>query len=287
MSIQIVTDSTADDPKHPEGKTLPASPFTRQNVVRLSYHLGLHEYLDGDHTPEQYRALLAESNHWPTTAAPAPMKFETVFAEITDRGDSALCIPVSHGMSRTYQSALTAAERFGDRVRVVKTHAISIGLYFLADYASNLIKTGLPLAEVAVLVQERDAHIRTVMSPRTLENLKRGGRLSTAQQLVASALNLVPMIEIGPEDGVLRAIHKSHTWKRAKEELLKCALDTPHIKQIGVMYAGNLEEALEAAAFLKSKLGVETYVCDVGRVVRTHTGEGAFGLVIDTGLDWL
>jgi fatty acid-binding protein DegV len=116
MSVKIIVDSTAD--------LLPAQK-ARVQVVPLTVHFGNKEYIDGvniDH--KTFYEMLVESDELPSTSQATPAAFSEAYHRVTQDGDSAVVITLSHKLSGTYQSAMIAAEDYANFIAEQTAHFV-------------------------------------------------------------------------------------------------------------------------------------------------------------------
>ena len=98
MSVKLIIDSTANVADNIKDR------FT---VVPLSIFFGEEEYIDGvTITRKEFYEKLIESDVLPSTSQATPAAFESVFAEVTANGESAVVLTISSKLSGTYQSAI-------------------------------------------------------------------------------------------------------------------------------------------------------------------------------------
>ena len=141
MSIRIITDSASDvfRDKYPLLEVLP-----------MTITFGEEQFLDGVNlSREEFYLKLVETDAMPSTSQISPYDFEEAFKRARQAGDQALVITMSGRLSGTYQSALSAAEGYGDIVRVVDSRNVTVGEHILVDYAVKLREQGLALEELA------------------------------------------------------------------------------------------------------------------------------------------
>ena len=138
--IKIIVDSTAD---------LRPETAARVDVVPLSVFFGDQAYVSGvTITPRQFYEMLVESDVLPTTSQPAPYLFEEAYEKAVSEGYEVICLTCSGKLSGTHQSANIAAAAFADKVHVLDSGTIAIGLGILVEYALELVDRGLTAEEI-------------------------------------------------------------------------------------------------------------------------------------------
>ncbi|MDE7395330.1 MAG: DegV family protein [Clostridiales bacterium] len=206
------------------------------------------------------------------TSQPASVAFTRIFEECTEGGGEVLCILLSGALSGTYSSAVRAAEPFGKRVRVFDSGTTNGGLHLLVDEAVNMIVGNLSLDEICHNLEELKKKISVVFSVETLEPLKKGGRLPSAEG-AATTLNSRPIFVL--EDSI-RFVCNVRGGKSRVKALVDAVPDTARRIFLMKTEGGDttaIEEAL-TARFPHIKIHLRT----VGPVLTAHLGEGAVGI---------
>ena len=274
--VKIITDSIAD--------------FTREEaaglglgVVHLRTRFGDEEYIDGvDITPHQFYEKLVESDVLPTTSQPSPAEFEAAFASALEEAGEVVAITISSALSGTYQSAVIAAEAFGDRVRVVDSLSASIGEQVIVRRAAQLAAEGLSAAELAGRIEAERGDVCVLALLDTLEYLKRGGRISAAAAFAGGVLAIKPVITL--RDGAVVMAGKARGSKNGGNLLNQFAekrgIDFSRPYLLG--YTGLSDALLMKYAADSGELwrayAEELPVTAIGSVIGTHGGPGAIAV---------
>lgn len=277
MSVQIVIDSACDMPKS------------------TADSLGLHylplrtifedlEYLDGvTLTGEEFYEKLIETDATPKTSQIPPADFEAAFEKIVEAGDTALCITVSSQVSGTYQSAMIAAERFGDKVIVVDSLNVTIGEQLLALRAVRLRDEGWNAWEIAEILNHEKKRIRLIALLDTLEYLKKGGRISSTAALAGAILNIKPVIAV--VDGKLEMMGKARGSRNGNNKLMELVRSSKGIdfdRPFMLAYSGLSDHLLRKYITDSHDLyeGKTEHlpVCRIGSTIGAHAGPGAIGV---------
>ena len=106
---------------------------------------------------------------------------------ILEEADEILYLPISSGLSGSYQSACTAAAGFDGRVTVVDARFACYPLTWLCLWAKRQLEEGYSCAQIKDKI-EKEAELWAALIPEKLEYLKRGGRISPAGRRVGKSV---------------------------------------------------------------------------------------------------
>lgn len=272
--IKIITDSTWDRGKEVAKKMA-------VSVVPLTVTFGQDSFLDDiDITREVFIEKLRKTKELPVTSQPSPQLFEDEFKKALDAGFDVVCLTVASNLSGTYNSAFLAKESLeSDRIHIIDSGSVAMGLALLVDRAVQLRDKGLGALEIVNEINELKGRLEVVASLDTLENLEKGGRISKSQSFIGGILKIKPILKIF--EGVIitlgKAKGKNAAIKKMVDYLLKEGIDTDYKLAYG--YVDNKDNLDAFIGELESKIGKsDNWVQGIGSVVATHAGLGAFGL---------
>ena len=271
MKVHLIVDSTAD---------VSEAIRPRLTVVPLTVHFGSEEYIDGVTISKQaFYEKLIESDVLPSTSQATPAAFAEVFADIAQRGESAVVLTISSKLSGTCQSAMIAAADYPG-IHVVDSRSAATGTGILAELALRLMDGGMSAADVAARLEAERENVCLVALLDTLEYLKRGGRISKAAAFAGSMLSIKPVISI--RQGEVVVLGKAR-GSRQGNNLLAAQIDAAggvdYDKPVLLGYSG-LSDALlqkyiaDSARFWEGKVE-NLQTTQIGSVIGTHAGPGA------------
>lgn len=276
--IRIVTDSSCD---------LPEDVLERHRiaVVPLTIRFGTEEFVDREQlSKDEFWRRLTEGDVLPQTAAPSVGRFQEAFHRLSNEGaDGVVVICISSRISATHQSAVLAAEQFpgGVPVRVIDSGLVSAALGLVAIEAAELAATGVGVDAVEQTAREAAASTNLFATLDTLEFLKRGGRIGSAQAFFGNLLDIKPIISF--KDGAVEAAGRVRTRRKALAAVVDHVAGLgDRIRRFGVIHSdpADLDEFL---ASLRSVRDEDPLVARLGPVVGTHAGPGVAGVVYRLG----
>lgn len=204
--VKIMIDSAADINKA-EAESLGIE------MVPMLISFGDKDYYDGvDLTASEFYEKLTTTSVLPKTSQVNPFRWEEEFEKHTANGDELIVITISSKLSGTYLSACQAAEKFGEKVRVIDSLNACAGEKLLCEYALSLVKEGLSLDEIANKLEESKNRIKVLAVIGTLEYLKKGGRISAVAAFAGEMLSLKPLIAV--IDGEVKVTGKAMGFRK-------------------------------------------------------------------------
>jgi DegV family protein with EDD domain len=270
MTISLVTDSTADVPAD-------IVECHRIKVVPSLVVMGGQPYRDGvDMTRDEFYRGLATFDPLPTTAAPAAGKFEAAYASMPD--GPIISIHTAATLSGIYNAARLGAEPFGDRVHVIDSGSLSMGVGWEIIAAAEAIASGLTLEAVldAVAAVRRRSLVFALLD--TLENLQRSGRISLLRTSIAGVLQIKPLLEL--VNGALTPIAQHRTRNRALAEFISHVKSFGRLERLAVLYTDNPSIAAEVHNQLVGQCVSVPLFAQVAPTIGTHIGPGAVGVAV-------
>ncbi|MDQ0352909.1 DegV family protein with EDD domain [Alkalibacillus filiformis] len=275
MKTAVLTDSTA---------YIPQEQLDHWNIymVPLSVTFGDESYRElVDITTREFYEKVRTEKDLPKTSQPSVGDFTTKFEEIANDYDAVVSIHLSSGISGTYQAAVSA----GDMVEGLEVHpfdseisCMAQGFYVLE--AAQMAQDGATPEEILNRLKEMKQDMSAYFMVDDLSHLARGGRLTGAQAMVGSLLQVKPLLHF--EDTKIVPFEKIRTSKKAykrMENLLKEAADEADEMKAVIIHAEREEIAKKWKDELSEKYpNVEFTISYFGPVIGTHLGEGGIGL---------
>lgn len=274
--IRILTDSASD--------ILPAE-AEQLGVTVIPLNVTLEDgtvLRDGvDMTPSAYYEILAGCRKLPTTSQPSPELFENFFLEAAAAEDEVIGIFLSHALSGTYQCAKLAADMANvDNVLFVDSGHVCLSEALLVRLAVQLRDSGKTAGQIAAILEHAKEHLHLVAAIDDLKYLRKGGRLPAAVAVAGGMLGIKPLITI--QDGKVAMAGKARGLPGAYVALFKKVEEMGGISPAFPALAGytvSPREVTPIQTYLRDNLQQEDLlVRQIGCVIGTHAGPGAFGI---------
>jgi len=272
-SIGLVTDSTAD---------LPAGLAMEENIAVVPAIVVVEgrSYEDGaELTRQEFYHRLPSLPAPATTAAPPAAAFEQVYESLLQAGvRRIISVHLSRRLSGVYGIATQAARRFGERVRVIDSGQVSLGLGFQVLEAARSIRRGASWEAVQEALAQAGRRVRTIAMIEQLDYLRRSGRVDWVRSSLGSLLHVRLLLEVA--DGWIRRLGQFRTRHQAIEGLRAMAAGWTPVQRFGVMHSASEDDARQLAERLTHEAAKEPpLVVDVTPVIGVHVGPRCLGVV--------
>jgi len=272
MSIAIVADSSSDIPKDICKKY-------DISVVPLYVIFGNETYKDNgkDITLKEFYNKVRVSSVMPTTSQPTPGDFLETYKELLKTHDSIINILISRKMSGTIASAeLAAKELNGADITIIDSEKVHMPCGFIAIKAAELASQGKSKEEILKTIEEYKEKVTVLFIPSTLEYLKRGGRIGRAKALLASLLEIKPILTL--HDGEVSPYKNTRRWEQGKQEIInimQSMIKNPSNLHVFIGDSDMKEEGDKFAAQIKEKFNPKEFIRgNIGCIVGSHLGPG-------------
>lgn len=274
--IALVTDTSCD---------LSDEQLARYDISMVSLRVVASggEYRDRvEITQEEMYALL--QNELPKTSLPLPEDISALYARLQSEGCThILHLSLSSGLSGTYNMCRMLAEEVeGIQVTLVDTKTLSCGLGLLVLTAAEMLEAGHSVEEVVEKIHEKRETQMGCFVIKTLEFLRKGGRIGLVEGVVGSILQLKPVIFVNKE-GIYQTLTKARGLNNAMEAMFNECLRIYSGKPVHlvVVHGNAYAEAQKLLEKFKTKLDIRTsFISPVSPVLAIHTGPGLVGTII-------
>jgi len=275
MSIAVMTDSTA---YIPEDLLNAYQIYT----VPLSVQFGEESYREEiDISTEAFYHKVKLSKDFPKTSQPPIGLILEKYEEISKKHDACISIHLSSGISGTYQTAASAGNMVsGFKVYPFDSEISAMAQGFYVVEAAKMARDGETAEAILARLEKMKEQMHAFFMVDDLGNLQRGGRLSSAQAIVGSLLQVKPILHF--QDKVIVPFEKIRTQKKAIARImgmLEADAEADRVEKVTFIHANNVEAAKQMEADFKEKHpDLETLISYFGPVIGTHLGEGALGV---------
>jgi DegV family protein with EDD domain len=282
MGVSVVADSTSYIPR-------PLRESLGIGVASLSSLLDGVTYADDATDYSAFYSALAASGSFPTTSQPAVQDMVDLMESRVAAGDAVVGVFISELMSGTYSAALLARDMVMERhpdavIEVVDGRSNSMELGFAVLAAARKAAKGGSVDEVVGAARDMTLHTRFLFTPHTLDYLRRGGRIGNAQSLLATILQIKPVLTV--VGGVTDTFAKVRTAQKARDLIVETfSADIRDKGGLGEACVHHIDDPEAGRAFadrIGDAAGREIELIDIGPVVGAHVGPGTVAVVYST-----
>jgi DegV family protein with EDD domain len=254
------------------------------NVVPLRVTLEGTTYREGeDITNDDFYHLLASTRDLPKTTQPSPGEIAEVYRHLASTDPEILSIHMSSGLSGTYQSAVLASQLVPEaRVTHVDTKTLSSPSGWQVEAAARAAQAGWSIDKILDMLKAIKAATETLFTLDELKYLIHGGRISHMKGLIASVLNIKPIIGVEKENGTYVQVAFMRSFQKALKGLVDI-IERRHPAgselKIEVVHANNLEWAERLQQMVAERFSFKQLPCKTMSIVLgAHTGPSMIGI---------
>ena len=270
MKIGFVTDSTAD---------VPADLVVQHGIeiVPALVNIGGKSYTDGiEISRETFYDRLPDLNPPPTTASPSVGSFQERYEKLLRAGaDFVVSIHPPTELSGIFNAARLAAEAFDQRVKVLDSGQLSLGLGFQVIMAAEAAAHGAILEEVTALVDSVRQRVRVAALLDTIEYIHRSGRVSWAVAKIGGLFHLRPLIEL--RYGIIHRLGQVRTRLQGIEHLVEALNSWGPLERLAVLHTNAESAARQLLDEVRSMVPNQPLLVNVTTVIGTHVGPNGLG----------
>lgn len=210
--------------------------------------------------------------------------FTTYFENYLKAGKDVIYTGISGGLSGTYNTCLMAVndlkEKYPDRkIIAIDSTCDSGGLGLLVYLAAKKYHAGATIEELEEFINETKNKVCHWVIVDDLDQLKKGGRISSVTATFGKALQIKPLISVD-ETGALVSVGKVRGKSAIIPTLIKYlerdGIDSKENMAI-IIHSDNIDAAKELQKKVKTYCK-EVYICDIGPVIGSHVGSGTLAV---------
>jgi len=270
MRIEIVTDSTSDIP-------LEVAEEYHIYTVPAILNIGGQSLEDGpDISRREFYERLPGMQPLPTTSAPSVGSFHRLYGKLFQQGaDMILSLHAPAPLSGIYNAARLAAQNFNERVQVVDSGSLTLGLGFQAIAASEVSQNGASMEEVLKHVEDVRKRTDVLAMLDTFEYVRLSGRVSWAKAALGALLNIKPFV--GVKNGAVLRMGETRTRLKGIQRLAEMLVSRGPLDRLAILHTNIEDEAHQFLDSLKIKLPTTPLIVNVTTIIGTHVGPKGLG----------
>lgn len=251
-------------------------------VVPMGVMLNEVHYTDQvDITTERFYELLQQYGDGAKTTQPNFQSIQETYELIQSKGYThVIAVHPSSALTGSFQSSTIASQEVELVTTVIDSKIGSYPIKAMIYKGIALLEAGQTYDAVVEQITKYTDDAVLFLQPKNLSQLKKSGRVSKAQSLLAGILNIQLILKF--VDGKIYPIDKVRTKKKVFEGMKKHiseAIETFKPSEIAVIYAGDFEESKQYTAWLSETFPDINVVTEIlVPVAGVHTGYGTIGI---------
>jgi DegV family protein with EDD domain len=270
MRIGLVTDSTADIPADVQEQY-------GIEVVPALINIDGRSYEDGrEISREEFYTRLPGMKPPPTTSAPSVGAFQEKYEKLLRKGvEAVISIHAANTLSGIFNGARLAAQEFGERVKVIDSGQLSLGIGFQVLAAAEGIACGAILDEIFPIVDSIRQRVRVMALLESLEYIRRSGRVSWAKAMLGSLLHIQPLVEV--RYGIVHRLGQARTHMQGVARLMETLNSFGPVERLAVLHTNAEAAARQLLQEVKGRVPMMPFVVNVTTAIGTHVGPNGLG----------
>ena len=277
MSFHIVADSCCE-------LTVDMKKRGNIEIAPLTLEVGGESILDDETFDQKYfLKRVAECPECPKSACPSPDYFRKSFLNGAER---CYAVTLSAQLSGSYNSAVLGAnlaqeENEDLKIHVFNSRSASIGETLIVKKIVECEEAGMSFERVVETVELYISTQHTYFVLENLETLRKNGRLSKTNALVASALKIKPVMGATPEGDIVQLDQARGINKALMKMVDAIVNDAQHVenKTLAISHCNCPERAEMVKEALLERLAVQdVFVLDTQGVSSMYANDG--GIII-------
>lgn len=279
MSYKVIVDSCGE-------LTEQMKESGRFETVPLQLQVEDHIITDDDTFDQAaFLKLVAESPECPKSSCPSP---ESYMNSYHCDADHVYAVTLSAELSGSYNSAVLGKnlyeEEYGEKqIHVFNSRSASVGETLIALKIQECEEAGMEFEQVIEQVNAFIDEQHTYFVLESLDALRKNGRLTGIKALVATALNIKPVMGSTPE-GTIYQLGQGRGMKKALTKMVdSVAAEVIHPEQkiLAISHCNAPERAEAVRKMIQEKIQVkDSFIVDTRGVSSLYASDGGIIVVI-------
>lgn len=279
MSYKIIVDSCGE-------LTEEMKASGHYETASLQIDVGGHHIVD-DETFDQasFLKIVAETEECAKSSCPSPERYmEGYHCE----EEHVYAVTLSAELSGSYNSAVLGKnlyeEEYGEKdIYIFNSRSASVGETLIALKIAECEEQGMTFEQVIDMVEAYICEQNTYFVLETLETLRKNGRLTGIKSVMASALNIKPVMGATPE-GTIVQLGKARGVKKALAKMVEevtAQVQNSEQKILAIAHCNCLERAKEVKKMLEEKASFrDVIILDTAGISSMYASDGGVIVVV-------
>lgn len=255
-------------------------------TASLSIEVGGHHIID-DNTfdQEDFLRRVKEAPECPKSSCPSPERYMELFR--CDAGH-VYAVTLSSELSGSYNSAELGKklyiEEYGEKdIHVFNSRSASVGETLIALKIAECEEKGMGFSDVIKTVEDYIESQNTYFVLETLDTLRKNGRLTGIKAVVATALNIKPIMGSTPEGNICQ-LGQARGMNKALSKMVDIIIENlknSKDKILAISHCNCKERAEQVKSMLISKACFkDVIVLDTAGISSMYASDGGIIVVV-------
>lgn len=237
-----------------------------------------------DLIPEEFYRFMATSA-MPKTSQPSLNAFARIYGHLLMHYRSIISIHLSKALSGTFQTAAQASQGTApERISVIDGKNVSVGLGLVVMEGLRALEKRKTHEETVLQIENATKNTEIFIGLPTLRYLIRGGRITKMKGIIATILNINPILSINP-GGKLVPVSKARGRKNLEKKIFRLVGQKRQKMSgelsIAVAHTNAPEIGNRILQRIKQDFSPETVLMmNASPALGAHAGPGAYGIAI-------
>lgn len=247
-------------------------------VAPLSVIIDEKEYQDQVEMSPQALIDLLEKGTLVTTAQPNLGLLDTMMETLKQADyDHIIVFSLSGHLSGTYQAFVLAANNHElDNITILDTQTLAGPMKDVVIQAAKMVKAGHSVADILKMADTVFSMTRSYLFPHTLDQLKRGGRVSATVATLSSLLKIKPLLILENNGLTIDKFATARTEAKIFDLMIKdiqTDVENGENMKLHVLHCDGIDIAQRLEAELRKHFkDVEIEVASLPAVLAAHAG---------------
>jgi DegV family protein with EDD domain len=224
-----------------------------------------------------------------STSQPSPADVMAFWDEALTQFETVVYIPISSGLSGSCATAmaLSQEEPYENRVFVVDNGRVATPQHRSVLDALEMVQEGYTAGQIKTMLEADRDKMVIYVGLKTVEYLKRGGRLTPSAAAIATVLHIRPVLRF--DTGILEPYKKCQGFKRVRRAMIEAMkqdletrfkpwYDRGEVSLLAASSASPEETASWVQEIEEAFPGLPVLCDDLSLGVSCHIGPGGLGI---------
>ncbi|MBR1571230.1 MAG: DegV family protein [Lachnospiraceae bacterium] len=221
----------------------------------------------------------------PKSACPSP---DAYMQEMDCEAENVYVITLSAQLSGSYNSACLAKDLYLEdndekNIAIIDSKSASIGQTLIGGKIAEFEEAGMSFTEVVEAIDKYIESQHTFFVLESLETLRKAGRLSNLKAMIASTLNIKPIM--GSTDiGSIQQLGQARGIVKALDQMVNCMLEVTENtteKTLAISHCNCPQRALQLKEKIEKKASFkDIYILDTHGVSSMYANDGGIIMVV-------